>query len=97
MSLQIAPEIEAKVREEAAARGVSVETVINDALRLLRKHRPGLKWSAVVLLCALGAPLGLASDILVWFVAAFMAFAVRLSKRWVWIYATAGVVTAAAK
>jgi len=39
MSLRVAPEIEAKVREEAAARGVSVDTVINQALRLLQKHR----------------------------------------------------------
>jgi hypothetical protein len=32
--LQIAPEIEARVRQEAAARGVSVDRVLNEALKL---------------------------------------------------------------
>ena len=37
MSLQMAPEIEAKVRDLAAARGQSVDAVLNEALRLLQK------------------------------------------------------------
>ena len=39
MSLQVAPEIEARVREVAAARGVSVDAVLDEALRLLQKRR----------------------------------------------------------
>ena len=39
MSLQVAPEIEAKVREVAAARGVSVDIVLDEALRLLERRR----------------------------------------------------------
>ena len=39
MSLQVAPEIEAKVREAAAARGVSVDVVLDEALQLLQKRR----------------------------------------------------------
>ena len=40
MSLQVAPEIEAKVREVAAARGVSTDMVLDEALQLLQKRRP---------------------------------------------------------
>ena len=39
MSLQVAPEIEARVREVAAARGVSVDAVLDEALQLLQKRR----------------------------------------------------------
>ena len=39
MSLQVSPEIEAKIREEAAARGVSVDAVLDEAARLLEKRR----------------------------------------------------------
>ena len=40
MSLQVSPEIEAKVREAAAAHGVSIDIVLHDALQLLLKRRP---------------------------------------------------------
>ena len=39
MSLQVSPEIEAKIREEASARGVSVDAVLDEAARLLEKRR----------------------------------------------------------
>ena len=39
MSLQNAPEIEAKVRDEAEARGVSIDVVLNEAVQFLRKSR----------------------------------------------------------
>lgn len=39
MRLQIAPEIEARVRQEATARGVSVDRVLNEALNLYQDHR----------------------------------------------------------
>lgn len=42
MSLQIAPEIEARVRQAAAARGVSIDSVLNEALQLYQEYRePG--------------------------------------------------------
>lgn len=38
MSLQVAPEIEARVRDLAAARGQSVDAVLDEVLRLLQKR-----------------------------------------------------------
>ena len=38
MSLHIAPEIETRVREVAAARGVSVDVVLDEALQLLQRR-----------------------------------------------------------
>ena len=38
MSLQVAPELEARVRDLAAARGVSVDVMLEEALRLFQKR-----------------------------------------------------------
>ena len=40
MSMQLVPEIEASLREEATARGLSVDQLIQEALALYRKESP---------------------------------------------------------
>ena len=40
MSMQLVPEIEASLREEATARGLSIDQVIQEALALYRKESP---------------------------------------------------------
>ena len=59
----------------------------------LQKERQSPYWSALVFLGGFGAPLCLASGLLVWWIAVAMAIAIRLPRKWIAIYAFAGAVT----
>ena len=58
-----------------------------------QKQNPSAHWSAVVAACACLAPLCLASGVLVWWLVVLMALAVRLPRKWVALYAVAGILT----
>lgn len=58
-----------------------------------QKETGSVKWAALVTVCACGAPLCLASGVLVWWLVAAMAIAVRLPRNWILAYFASAVLT----
>ncbi len=58
-----------------------------------QKQNPSAHWNVAVAACACLAPLCLASGVLVWWMVVLMAVAVRLPRKWIAIYAAAGILT----